>query len=620
MAYHLCLTAMVLAAYLTAVKACPSSCTCDPVWKAVDCSHRKFLSIPDGIPGDTTMLHLEENSFQQVNSSQFSNYTKLQTLYLYNNNISTIEAGAFAELEHLSTLRLFTNHLSTLENGMFQGLTNLSLLDLSRNRILTIPDDVFSSLQNLEVLHLWDNQIIFVSLNAFRGLDNLHHLTLDGNNLTAVPTQSFQTVPKLETLQILNLPVTSLPAYAFKSLPHLKALHIGDWPRLEFLSPEAFDGLDLTYLSLYRCNLQSLPFEGIRRQWGLKQLLLYDNPIANIRPNQFYNMSQLEELYLNDMLLDVLDSDIFKDLTSLIKLDMSSNYFKSIPPTLFRKLRRLEYLDLSFNQLSYLPQQAFQTLHSLRTVRLGENPLQCDCDLKWLKVWEGKFTAKEIVATCSRPLKLHGLELKNLNVSNFICELPYITGYSKDVWAKEGEDVMLECKATGFPQPRISWVTPDGLHLDPDSKYDGKLKVSNEIVLYIQNVTDADEGEYMCLANNKGGSDKVKITLTVGEYPFKPSVLPQVADMQPRVEDHTKVMMSRTQQKRKKANPALVAGVIIAAAVLIGLVFVLVWIVRKAPIDRGLALRGSTSEEMRMLPSRDQTNENVALSFIETIA
>lgn len=61
-----------------------------------------------------------------------------------------------------------------------------------------------------------------------------------------------------------------------------------------------------------------------------------------------------------------------------------------------------------------------------------------------------------------------------------------------------GESVTLECSATGQPQPRVSWTKGDRSPIPSDSR----INITPSGGLYIQNVVQADGGQYTCFASN----------------------------------------------------------------------------------------------------------------------
>lgn len=65
-----------------------------------------------------------------------------------------------------------------------------------------------------------------------------------------------------------------------------------------------------------------------------------------------------------------------------------------------------------------------------------------------------------------------------------------------------GESVTLECSATGHPPPQVTWTKGDRTPLPEDPR----VSITPSGGLYIQNVLQADSGEYTCFASNSAGS------------------------------------------------------------------------------------------------------------------
>lgn len=61
-----------------------------------------------------------------------------------------------------------------------------------------------------------------------------------------------------------------------------------------------------------------------------------------------------------------------------------------------------------------------------------------------------------------------------------------------------GESVTLECSATGQPHPRVTWTRGDRSALPSNPR----ISITPSGGLYIQNVDQADGGQYTCYASN----------------------------------------------------------------------------------------------------------------------
>ncbi|XP_062998528.1 neurofascin isoform X13 [Elgaria multicarinata webbii] len=91
----------------------------------------------------------------------------------------------------------------------------------------------------------------------------------------------------------------------------------------------------------------------------------------------------------------------------------------------------------------------------------------------------------------------------------------YPTGTSSSQMVLRGEDLLLECIASGVPTPDIAWHKKGGEL--PAGRY--KLENFNK-ALHIANVSEEDSGEYFCLASNKVGSSRHTISVRVKASPY----------------------------------------------------------------------------------------------------
>ena len=112
----------------------------------VDCSQRKLLVVPDGIPRGVTWLSIHDNSIQAIHKNDFRYLSNLTVLDLDVNHIAHIEDRSFIDLLELRELKIADNKLTKLSNNLFGGLWKLRVLDLRNNRIRFIPP-----------LHFWVN-------------------------------------------------------------------------------------------------------------------------------------------------------------------------------------------------------------------------------------------------------------------------------------------------------------------------------------------------------------------------------------------------------------------------------------------------------------------------------
>ncbi|XP_072235407.1 matrix-remodeling-associated protein 5 [Leuresthes tenuis] len=85
-----------------------------------------------------------------------------------------------------------------------------------------------------------------------------------------------------------------------------------------------------------------------------------------------------------------------------------------------------------------------------------------------------------------------------------------------------GEDLKVDCVASGLPNPEISWALPDGTMVNPIKQRDGvsvgrsrRYVVFDNGTLYLNDVGMPEEGDYTCYAENQLGKDEMKVRVKV---------------------------------------------------------------------------------------------------------
>ncbi|XP_033885551.3 hemicentin-1-like isoform X1 [Acipenser ruthenus] len=94
-------------------------------------------------------------------------------------------------------------------------------------------------------------------------------------------------------------------------------------------------------------------------------------------------------------------------------------------------------------------------------------------------------------------------------------EAPKVTVVQKEILVGLGDTTVMECKATGIPDPEVQWYKGD-LQLRPSAfvNIDGWHGI-----LRIKETQDVDAGDYTCVAINDAGRARGKVTLDVGSAP-----------------------------------------------------------------------------------------------------
>lgn len=308
---------------------------------------------------------------------------------------------------------------------------------------------------------------------------------------------------------------------------------------------ETFSSLhQLLWLDLSENRIRSIQpgsFHGLR----LQHLFLNGNRHIQLVPDSFRGLAT-SGLYLHDCALTDITPELLEPVsagtgtsgTGLVNLWLNGNYLERLD-------RRLSPI---FSRLSHL--------------RLGGNPLHCNCQLRWIlddllgdpddddadrDVSSTVFRGAE-PPSCRTPSPLAGKTLDRVRRADLACRPPNFGDINVEF--ESTVTGRLSCSAAGDPAPTIYWISPSGraVKYDPagagpssptlssatlnssSSTADRKRSLSNTGVLRIDaptgyTVSPSDGGAgsskkrtsqrtgrmYICVANNDAGN----VTLTV---------------------------------------------------------------------------------------------------------
>nr|XP_033779258.1 leucine-rich repeat and immunoglobulin-like domain-containing nogo receptor-interacting protein 4 [Geotrypetes seraphini] len=384
-------TLLILAAALARVgSSCPVRCECSSLDYSVLCSRQHLSTVPADLPPDCQLLDLSQNQLRSLSRTMFIQPRVLQELDLSQNLIARIEPGTFSLLLELRTLRLGKNQLKMVAPGTFAGLHSLAELDISHNGIALLLERTLQDLAELRSLDASHNQLLFVAPGALHNLRQLHWLSLEHSNLASVPSAALAQLPQLYELRLGGLSTRSLRSGTFPALPQLRLLQLDWWPALGWLEPTSLGKLNLSSLSLTRCNLSQLPWAALEPLQHLHHLDLSHNPLA--------------ELPILPPLLPL--------RLTLQHLHMSSCRLRTLPVAALQGLVRLQLLNVSNNELQTLEEAALPA--ALHTLVLAGNPLSCDCRLLWLYSRRYQLHLRLRQPFCASPATLRGLSLLDI--------------------------------------------------------------------------------------------------------------------------------------------------------------------------------------------------------------
>ena len=471
----------------------------------MDLSHNNLYQLQPFLStclGNLRDLIINGNSLEYLPQDIFVTFSNLVHLKLARNGIEVIDKAALRGLHKLTDLDLSENRLFSPNPGWFQDLGSaLEKLDLSKNNLHFIQRKVFRYLESLKNLDLSFNQIQHVYTHAFYGLSGLKQLLLNNNHITNIPSQSLRIFNQIDLIDISNNHCTYLKTGDFK---HVNVLHL-------------------------KMN--------------------------------------------NNKDLCIIDREAFSDMPFLQKLEIQNNInLVYLDRNAFVNLNQLQLLLIANNRLTSLEQSTISSLPGLQALALEGNPWACDCRLEWI---ESSFVSYRVTlvdkphGTCATPeSKLgclipaitndnHPLKCDNTSLPTPIenkpksassplnrtatqkqpssipqpqshqkihplshrphqegCGPVVVPIFESEIEAYIGEEIQLDCRALGDPQPEIVWIISprkkltDSIHvIKPGQSLSGDNRVSVLLSgsLHIEYVNHYDIGNYTCKATNTNG-------------------------------------------------------------------------------------------------------------------
>jgi len=227
---------------------------------------------------------------------------------------------------------------------------------------------------------------------------------------------------------------------------------------------------------------------------ALQHLFLNGNRHIELVPGSF-NELVTTGLYLHDCSLSRLPADVLTPLNATLR-----------------------YLWLNGNELTVVDIGLRPLFDSLSHLRLGSNPLHCNCETMWLKETFDRSpdTFRGAAApSCLTPARLRGRYFGDLQTTDFRCRPPAFSDIETAFGADAG-GARLRCTAVGDPAPTLYWIQPSG----KTTRYAAPVgdDARRNVGLLTVRETDADSsdasslfGMYICVANNEAGN----VTLTI---------------------------------------------------------------------------------------------------------
>lgn len=236
-----------------------------------------------------------------------------------------------------------------------RGRKTLRTIRLNYNNVTTVDRDYFHGLDKLMKLELTDNKLRFFSNNTFEGNPNLMELKLSYNSFSVIPSKNICFLKKLQILQMASNKLTSGKFdKCFTELLHLYYI-------------------DISNNSIGA--IQESDFESLRKS-PVKELYMGNLGLEKLSSNIFKWLPRLRRLDIKSNELTYLQPDVFVHVPGLTSLNIIKSKLSNIPNAAIGNLIHLEYLDIQFLKLRPGTFQfQFQNLSNLTHLYIGHNDL-----------------------------------------------------------------------------------------------------------------------------------------------------------------------------------------------------------------------------------------------------
>ena len=299
------------------------------------------------------------------------------------NSISRLNFDEIKKIRYLKELTVERNSITFIREETFQSNIFLQRLNIGANKLHDLTSGVFKGLKKLLELYLYRNCISRLRNGTFEHLISLIKLDLSENNILVIDKGGFTGLQHLRYLDLSGNKLGKIFQVHFSELSSLTAFNLG-FNEISFLESEAFSTfLNLKILNLSHNNLTFLP------------------------------------------------KKVFKPLKGLANLDLSNNPIEFIPLEMFSSLRALKFLNLSSCSVRVFHGAYLKTTSPHLRIYLDHNPLDCTCDIRWLKEWFPDNTYRNSTflnsseVRCKHPSTLRRRPILSLNLADFRCSCEY---------------------------------------------------------------------------------------------------------------------------------------------------------------------------------------------------
>ncbi|KAG8195744.1 hypothetical protein JTE90_010622 [Oedothorax gibbosus] len=285
------------------------------------------------------------------------------------------------------------------------------------------PEDVLpcectmNTLTYLECRHVDDPEVLRTVFQKSANYE-YNEVHLEYSSLQYLPHDMFEAV-QVNELHLLNVTLNQLFDSPPEALDQLNTLLLKNTRTLrgniwELLKPLK----SLESLMIYTDTVKKLGKDfSENAPKGLQRLTFEDTQTKKLEPGVFKEFPNLNMISINANKLEHLQRDILPVPWYGKTLHFNHNKLSEIPDDMFTQMPNLTTLGLNFNQIAAIPESAFYGTDNLENLLIDGNPIKCDCRLRWIYLYPQVY----LRGKCESPKKLHGKELRDVTLSDFVC-------------------------------------------------------------------------------------------------------------------------------------------------------------------------------------------------------
>ncbi|KAF7487660.1 Leucine-rich repeat-containing protein 4 [Sarcoptes scabiei] len=249
---------------------------------------------------------------------------------------------------------------------------------ISHNNLEELDDNLFDSIRFKRIVLFEMRSLSRIKSNAFNGTSkDVHHFEIKGENKLGIKfmNQLFDALSCLTNVRQMHLELDhleSIPSYAFRNVP----------PQSLSSQSRPMDSSQST----------SLINENRSKRFRLERLTIISKSLSQISSYAFYELNSLRYIRIHSNSLTRISAHAFdfaQPFSHSLVIDLHRNQLKlsSFEIDAFQQVNRPVHLNLAHNNLSSIPQfifERFLNTDGKNLIKLAENPLECDCSIRWL--------------------------------------------------------------------------------------------------------------------------------------------------------------------------------------------------------------------------------------------